>query len=398
MSIMMSTCTIQLSTFYYDLFYLQKKIYVASKKCNKSMIYSLQKLLIHSYSIQSLAKYLVLKMYSLRKARPSKLALLLFNNNKYNSVLNKLVQKESNQYVVYWCLYPEWLAKKESSELSAVNDLNRYLSQQTYLVSHKTQKIYHYFCSEQSSNICVKHFDKTYLISKLQTIQWIKYKISDWLLNQCMQEINIDASTSIKTNIQIYNNLYCLLKQILLTGIEWISLQQNTNRVKEKVNFCNIINIFSQYILITLQYKALYCIQIKLNKFLYNIGTLKFKSRYKHSFNSLINNKYINFISISLQTKKIALTKLIYVNINLQTCKLIMRYLKSFFYHKDKYHQLKLNTYLNYQQVKNMLHKQLRQIYKIYHSLLSSRELLYIHTLTNNIVYKWTKKILSKQN
>lgn len=44
-----------LNRIYYNLFYLQKKIYIASKECNNSLVQSLQKLLIHSSNIQNLA-------------------------------------------------------------------------------------------------------------------------------------------------------------------------------------------------------------------------------------------------------------------------------------------------------------------------------------------------------
>ena len=67
---------------------------------------------------------------------------------------------------------------------------------------------------------------------------------------------------------KIYSNLCILFNQILLTGIEWISLQQNTSEIKQKVNLINIFYIISGYILITTEYKILYLIQAKIINFL----------------------------------------------------------------------------------------------------------------------------------
>nr|ARX95909.1 putative group II intron reverse transcriptase/maturase protein [Thorea hispida] len=390
--------TSNLSILYYKLFYIQKKIYVASQKCNNSLVQSLQKLLINSYSIQCLAIYSNGQHCTSLPTKYQQKKILLNKNINQHKIIKACLQQESNNYIAYWCLQPEWLAKKENNELSRVYLFNNYMYKQAYLLNNHKYFKYTYFCAEQSINTSVNHIDINYFISKLQTNTWIQYQVRNLLLQKYLKEFNNNfyLQNTVPLN-KIYSNLCILFNQILLTGIEWISLQQNTSEIKQKVNLINIFYIISGYILITTEYKILYLIQAKIINFLYHIRKLEFYN-YIHDFVYTLNDEILlSSNRVSLKIHQQDLTKIACISISSKTCKFLLRYMKNFLYHKNKFAYYRFNSYLNYQKINNILNKKLKIIYSNYKNFILNKQFAYINSILSYIIYKWTKKSLTRK-
>lgn len=289
-------------------------------------------------------------------------------------------------------MHPEWLAKQENNELSKVYLLNNYVYKQTYLMNHKTYIKHKYFCAEQPIDTCINNIDTHYLISKLQPGKWIKYEINNLLLNKYLKEFNDNFKfQNNKCLNKIYNNLCNLFSQIILTGIEWISLQQNTSEIKKKVNYINIFYIFNIYIIITTKYKISYLIQAKIINFLYHVGKLKFNNYTDNLIYELRNEILVNSDQILLKINQQAIVKLVYISISLQACKISLRYMKTFLYHKNKFKYFRFNSYLSYRKINSILNTRFKTVSSKYNNLILNQEFKYINSILNYIVRKWTK-------
>lgn len=378
---------------YYDLFYLQKKIYIASQECHDSLVHSLQKLLVSSYAIQFLAIHLTCKSYFsskiINKSSPISLAMKV----NCTQLRKTILIEESYKSMVQWSLNPEWLAKKENNEIAKIYLFKNYIHKQEYLITNKTFEKHNYFCIKQSIYNPSKYVDKIYLIHKLQTIKWIKNKIFIWFQDQSLKEINNQICLITKININDLNkSLYSLLRQILMIGIEWISLQQNTTEVN-KTNSLNLILLRYNYFFLSTSYTIIFLVKLKLMNFLYNVGILYILNSYYTTIDKFTKNISITCENLLFQVNKLTLINLFIIKISNCVYAIIKRYIKSFLYHKNLYNYLRINSFLTYKKVINSLNQQFRQLCKCYYSFVSNDELLKLNFISTHTIYKWMKKI-----
>nr|YP_009314711.1 Hypothetical protein ORF_3 [Neoizziella asiatica]SCW23166.1 Hypothetical protein ORF_3 [Neoizziella asiatica] len=179
------------------LFYIQKKIYQASQECNSLLVQSLQKLLLSLESIRSLAEDL---------SKPSKSRITI--NQHTSATTKKLDFHNVDETLATWCLEAEWKPKIKAS----------------YRLRYKYSHIVKWSMNNQL-NLCLLHnIDKQYLLSKMQSIQWIHKKIDDNLDKQYFVQERIKIPSKYKNTINF--KLADLLYLILTLGMDWNYYQQ----------------------------------------------------------------------------------------------------------------------------------------------------------------------------
>ena len=345
----------------YNLFYLQKKIYQASKECHFSLVQSLQKLLISLSSIKILAYVKVQE--TITKSNVSKDNISVYNYLELSSDLSILIRKQ----IILWCLQPEWQPKIEASRVN--QDLTK------DECNPKNQNNIYYLKTE----ISFKNIKTQYVLAKLQTIQWISEVITDCLYNNSfVQSINSSLNSIFKGD-----NLYFLIQSILVNGISWNLFRQTMLKMKRSVD------------------TAIFFEHLKRKIYLYKIDKLKLST--KKILLYLMSD--LNFTAKSLRAHNI--WKLKYINPKTQVIiselPLLQNdfykiYYNEFFYslqnilfHKDKFGRLRTNTQLSMSTVSYKVNDLINK-HNYHFSKTKNDVSLKINKQIREIVYRWAKK------
>nr|YP_009313892.1 Hypothetical protein ORF_3 [Hommersandiophycus borowitzkae]SCW22146.1 Hypothetical protein ORF_3 [Hommersandiophycus borowitzkae] len=324
----------------YNLFYLQKRIYQASKECNTELVHSLQKLLISLKSIQRLADIIV----------HQKLENIPTNSRNIQGI---------HEQLVLWCLEAEWQAK----------------IYQVYRVRqnhHYTQK---WLLYTNFNTIPFQHIDRQYIIDKLQTVSWIKSK-----LDVCLSRGKFSQICSSKRKLYEHIKITFLIMTILQNGIDWLYYQQKTQ------------NVCSQDYNMEVLYNGLYTLKKYrksdvwvskiLNQFFHNIGIIyQCLSSICISMNDIISLR--NYIT--LYYRQIAANDIILS-------------IRNVIYHKDYLGRYRLNNFSNYNLILKKLCLMIDSWKNYYNKVFPDFFIQNMMKRINLIIHNWSKKKYIKFN
>ena len=345
----------------YNLFYLQKKIYQASKECHLSLVQSLQKLLVSLSSIKILAYIKVQKTITKSKVVGEDIS--VYNYSELSSDFSILIRKQ----IILWCLQPEWQPKIEASRVS--KDLTKdecNLYNQNNLFDFKTE-------------ISFKNIKKQYILAKLQTIQWISEVIIDCFYNTSfVQSVNSSLNSIFKCD-----NLYLFIQSVLFNGISWNLFRQTMLKMKISIDTV----IFLEYLKKRIYIYEIDRLKLSAKKILlYLISDLNFTAKSLRA-NNIWNLKYIN------SKAQIIISELPFLQNNFHKI-----YYNEFFYslqnilfHKDKFGRLRTNTHLSMSMVSYQVNNLIKK-HKSHFLKTKSNTSPKINKQIRNIVYKWAKK------
>nr|SCW22963.1 Hypothetical protein ORF_3 [Nemalion sp. H.1444] len=334
---------IVIKNIYQDLFYLQKKIYLASRECNLSLIHSLQKLLVSSSSINILANHLATKR--------CKKVLSGVGEHK-NS---KLLRYQVNKLISNWCLEAEWKHRLANKFGCVYNNTS----------------IYYTHCQVIPSNSqSIKNTDVKYVARRLQTIKWLKTNIEKLY---CKHMLNSTMKWVPDSGLYDYidgDPLTCLLDSVLQNDLYWLYYQQSFQ--------CNTamksLRTTSQFKTFVNKHDKLYIDDKSIvYKFMYNTSLLK----------------NCNYPSVSLNIRK-----------NTVSSKLIKErlliYLKHLLYHKDQSGRLRINHHKTFDFVFRIFFDRASVWKQTYGYLFTRKCLLNVNNLVNTTLRRWLAKRFSK--
>nr|YP_009314917.1 Hypothetical protein ORF_3 [Scinaia undulata]SCW23372.1 Hypothetical protein ORF_3 [Scinaia undulata] len=323
--------TVNKSGLRYKLFYLQKKIYQASRECNIPLVHSLQKLLIASSSIQLLAEQ---KWIS-----------------KYNNCINLAHQ---NKQIAEWCLEAEWKTRL-------------YVHEDYYYINNISS-----LCLLSKAKVFCTNLDEKYLAHKLQSIAWIEKQITSWLQEQSLvQYIECNTGNQIFTSNK-KELVLNLLNMILVNGLQWTYFRQEA---------CNSINssklmYYLKQETYVYQHKRLSSFSAQLmDNFLYNIGI----------FYPCIKSNWLSYCRSSIGNLNQAPAR------DLGTC-MLLDYIKDILFHKDKIGRLRANHELFVRKNIKAINSILLRWLMHYGHFLSHKIVIRTDKDIDRIIYKWTKK------
>nr|YP_009313072.1 Hypothetical protein ORF_3 [Dermonema virens]SCW21326.1 Hypothetical protein ORF_3 [Dermonema virens] len=207
----------------HELFYLQKRIYRASKECNQLLVQSLHKLLISSFAINRLAETTILFKHGKNSIE---------RLNNYNK------QKRIDEQLIEWCLQSEWCCKISDTHLSS--------SYNCYFL-----KKWHYTVLLFPANI--QNIDVGYLLDKIQCIAWIKDRLKCILdKNKINQSIRWNATEKHAG----HNSMIYLLYSIVKSGFQWVYYQQQHSNINSKLSLNNMeTGLYLAYLNTTIAHK-----------------------------------------------------------------------------------------------------------------------------------------------
>jgi len=345
----------------YNLFYLQKKIYQASKECHLSLVQSLQKLLVSLSSIKILAYAKVQE--TIIKSKVSKDDIFLYNYSELSLDLSILIKKQ----IILWCLQPEWQPKIKASRV--IQDLSK-----DECNSNNKNNIFYF-----KTDISFKNIRQQYILAKLQTIPWISEVITDCLYNNSfIQCINSSLNSIFKCD-----NLYLFIQSVLFNGISWNLFRQTMLGMKISID------------------TVLFFEHLKKRIYLYKIDRLKLSA--KSILFYLISD--LNFTAKSLRAHNIwhlecisSKTQVIISKLPFLQKNFYKIYYNEFFYsihnilfHKDKFGRLRTNTHLSMSIVSYKVND---LINKHNSHFLNTKDdaRLQINKQIRKIVYRWARK------
>lgn len=345
----------------YNLFYLQKKIYQASKECHLSLVQSLQKLLVSLSSIKILAYSKAHE--TIIKSKAGKDNIFSSNYSELSSDLSVLIKKQ----IILWCLQPEWQPKIKASRVSqniSKDECN----------SNKQKNIYYF-----TTDISFKNIRQRYILAKLQTIPWISEVITNCLYNNSfIQCINSSLNSIFKCD-----NLYLFIQSVLFNGISWNLFRQTMPEMKISIDTV----IFFEH--------------LKKRIYLYRIDRLKLSA--KRILSYLISD--LNFTAKSLKAHNIwhleyisSKTQVVISKLPFPQKNFYKIYYNEFFYsihnilfHKDKFGRLRTNTHLSMSivsyKVNDLINKHNSNFLKT-----KNDASLQINKQIRKMIYKWARK------
>nr|YP_009314506.1 Hypothetical protein ORF_3 [Liagoropsis maxima]SCW22760.1 Hypothetical protein ORF_3 [Liagoropsis maxima] len=331
-----------------SLFYLQKKIYQASKECHYSMVHSFQKLLISLFSIHKLAQHIVIVKYC-KTNKP-------IYTNPSSFINNHIIIQQINKQLMLWCLEAEWQDKLKLD----YNQLRTYVQTPSYYISQ--------------SRVYLKNCDINYLVDKLQSISWIHTKLIVLFNKQTLNQVVNHYPEYLLLDTEY--SLVSLLNSILLNGLQWVYYQQKLQYISDDI----IIKYSLKYEIYILNFKK--CSMDKFSKcvidnFLYNISLYY---GYNNTFRYLQTHSQLNIVDIidNIYNKSIVTN--------------LTKYLKNFLYHKDKLGRVRINSNqsirLTITHINTILYTWLCQ----YRTLFTYNDLSKIDSAIELMLYKWMRK------
>nr|QCI04744.1 hypothetical protein [Bornetia secundiflora] len=230
---------------YLRILVIQRKICQSTKQYNKNNLYKLQKYLLNCNEAkilsvhkitEALSKYCNHYLYNKKiriNDKQKYLLLQLLLGDKIESSINiHVLLEQIKQYLVYLCIQPEWRAKLDFKYQHKVNlyrnsskDRDDFIS--SLFVYHSS--FYNRIVIEKKCDcICFfynKYLTTNYVITKLQSFNYINKSIVYWLNNNyIVQYINSFQSCTYryisKISYKHYNVLYIL--QYLLCHVLWL--------------------------------------------------------------------------------------------------------------------------------------------------------------------------------
>nr|YP_010873156.1 hypothetical protein QU266_pgp122 [Nemalion vermiculare]WGV34333.1 hypothetical protein [Nemalion vermiculare] len=334
---------VKIKNIYRNLFYLQKKIYLASRECNLSLVHSLQKLLISSLSINTLAKHLAARKYSK----------IVSNSEQCKD--SKVLKCQISKLISYWCLEAEWRQKLASKTNSI--------------------PISHLYCDKYcqfipSYNWSIKHTDIKYLTVRLQTTRWLERNIRNLYYKQMLNSNMRWIPDPGLYNYIDADPLAYLLNTILQNDLYWLYYQQNLKcftSIKRK-------NQLSKYRESVLEKSKLFKdAKGIIYKFIYNTSLLKNNSYASQYLSSQDSTRHSNVIKERL-----------------------FIYLKHLLYHKDQSGRLRINHHKTFDIVFKIFFDKAKQWKQMYGYLFNQKCISEINNLISIIFRKWLKKRFPK--
>nr|YP_009397830.1 hypothetical protein [Sonderella linearis]ARW67016.1 hypothetical protein [Sonderella linearis] len=289
---------------------LQKKIYIASKKCNLYYLYKVQNYLMNSNEAKVLAIHKTLEYISRYYNTYNKEQYVVNNYDKVlilkflyyfeylkNQIFIKIIEN-IKQYLLYLCIQPEWKAKF-------------------------SKKIDHYFYDLdllKINNYTKKYYFNLHIIQKLRGNKFITQSIKNWLHNNhCINFDHISKASFQKNEMKDYSDtsiilsyLYRFLNKIILIDYNWYffyNLKNNfiLKRIKSKNNYILYINEKNNIYLYSL-HKIIKLTLYRINHFNYlKINSSLKKNTLLYKFSIILQELYklkLNFISL----KKVKIT------------------------------------------------------------------------------------------
>nr|YP_009297955.1 hypothetical protein Plocam_057 [Plocamium cartilagineum]AOM67893.1 hypothetical protein Plocam_057 [Plocamium cartilagineum] len=293
--------------------FIQKKIYNASKECNKQKIYFYQNLLINSTEakIKSIElTYNLIYNYYLRTSKETysfndkdKFSILyyLFSSLKKPEVIKAIIEK-TKESLISLCIQPEWEARFEPILQSNIQGVYTYNIEEKLIDFFDKKYVNRINSFYLNYKIINNYININYLIKKLHSFNYVNKQIKILLNNQL-----IIKSNEIKKFLCC--NISLILEKIIFNGIEWFYLDTiffNTkkynnlklyynNNIWICINNFKISNIFLDNLL-TIVYSITFNIRKK-NIFKFNLNANQL------FIQNDINYKYKNS-SISIEKSK----------------------------------------------------------------------------------------------
>ncbi len=227
------------------LFYLQKKIYQASQECNSLLVHGLQKLLLSLSSIQELSLDINKSYNTISVIKQDKLI-----------ALNRLNLNNINETLLTWCLEAEWKPKIKTC----------------YRLRYKQKHIIKWSVNYQINPSLLQNIDKQYLLSKMQSIQWIRQKLDNHFDKQYLLQERIQIPCKYKNTVNF--KLTDLLYLILTLGTDWNYYQQKLHHSNDKQTTYNYL-LYEIYLFNITDYRDILN-KVMIQKFLYNISITTF--------------------------------------------------------------------------------------------------------------------------
>lgn len=351
-----------LITSHYNLFYLQKKIYQASKECHLSLVQSLQKLLVSLSSIKILAYIKV--QQTIKKSQVVKNKIDLDKYSELSLDLSVLIKKE----IILWCLQPEWQPKIESSRIS------QELMTSEYDSNHQNN-IYSF-----GTEVSFKNIQKHYILSKLQTIQWIVEAI----INCFNKNSFVQVISSQLINLFRSDNLYIFMKWILFNGISWNLFRQTMPKIKKSIDTV----VFFEYLKRRIYIYKVEKLKLSAQRILlYLMSDLNFTAQSCRSY-KIWNLKHIN-----------SKTRIVISKLHFRPSNLYQIYYNEFFYnirdilfHKDKFGRVRTNTHLSMSIVSYKINNLINQQQGYFMSKIKYNISRQINKQIRKVVYRWARK------
>nr|YP_010986009.1 hypothetical protein RMF00_pgp010 [Grateloupia asiatica]WOL36927.1 hypothetical protein [Grateloupia asiatica] len=384
------------------IFILQTQIYEASKSCNNNLVYKTQNILVNSneakiFAIQEIFQSLSRKSlscnqdyYKLDDKDKHLIFYSLFKRQKINTNL-VVIREKIKQYLMYFCLQPEWEARFEPGLQYSINILGSYLFQEklfrflnyTLLFSKKTSGIsFHY----QVNN---KYINTKYIIQKIQSGNYLRYCLEFWLNNNYIQ---FDQDFMRSSEIHL---LYQLLHRIMLNGIEWFYSivnelhfkGQQYNIYKNLFIGCEInINdwIFIDHIFMNILIFILKFLGLNINNFNTCCDRYKYKNYHldlSYVYSTILDRVKSSDLIALLITKR---THNIYIPLFVRV--------KSILYNRDLINRLRANKNINIFKATSTVNELILEFYNYYVFFISLKIIKYIYKNIDFIMYSWIKK------
>nr|YP_009296209.1 hypothetical protein Sebd_057 [Sebdenia flabellata]AOM65144.1 hypothetical protein Sebd_057 [Sebdenia flabellata] len=387
-------------------FMLQKKIYEASKTCQKQKIYKLQNILINcneakiiaientSISILEYYLYYDSNKYILTDRYKFIIFQSLFKKCYISNIFTVLLEKV-RQYLIYLCIQPEWEARFEPLFHSSITGEINYSSQEKLINFLKDNRSYKSVKNDFlyiNHHIVNKYINTHYFINKIQSLPYINYCLELWLNNCSIEEVYSFESYVLKSNNLIF---YKLIYKILCTGIEWFNLKNlelesksNSYKFNSYLSFIYNIDNFSS---ICISNRHINTFDFLLKSLGLN-SIIKIFCNYNTKFFTISNCKTLNSLNV-----KVCRVKL-YNQIISNLCKDIMEKTKLILYKKDLFNRWRAKKSLKLSTITLKIFYKFIQFYKFFVLFLRINIIKYIQQQLKSIIVTWIKKKYKSKN
>nr|YP_009488787.1 hypothetical protein Grafi_p219 [Grateloupia filicina]AWD77283.1 hypothetical protein Grafi_p219 [Grateloupia filicina] len=384
------------------IFILQAQIYEASKSCNNSLVCKTQNILVNSNEAKLLAIEEVFQSLSSKSLYHNQDYYKLNDKDKYlifNSLfkqqklcLNVLVLREKiKQYLMCFCLQPEWEARFEPGLQYSVNMLTSYLFQEKLFrfLNYTLTLSQSWFRISFNCHINNKYMNPKYIIQKFQLSNYLEHCLEFWLNSNYIQ-FDQDFILSFKIH-----SLCQLLYRIMLNGVEWF--YSMVNELYYKGRQYNIYQNLSVYCEINMSYwifmdhTFMNTLIFILKFFGFNINKLNtyyIQYTYKNYYVDL-SHVYSGILD-RITSSNLTAPPIIKIVNNI--CKPLLLNIKSILYNKDLINRLRANKNIDIFKAISTVNKLTLKFYNYYALFLPLRIIKYIYKNIDFIIYSWIKK------
>lgn len=373
---------------------IQKKIYNASRQCNKQKIYFYQNLLINSNEAKIKSIELtcqVILNYYLKQSKETyflshkdKFSILyyLFSSFKKNELIKVIIEK-TKEILISLCMQPEWEARFEPILQSNIQGIYRYSIEEkliNFFDKKYLNKINSFYLNYK---IIFNFIDKNYLIKKLHSVNYVNKHINILLNNQIIIK-------SYKIKDFLYCHLYTILSKIIFNGTEWFYLDTMYFNTKK---YNNLELYYSNNLWICLN-------EYKINRIILdNLITIFYSNKF------IIKQKDINIFKLNLNKKQLFIQNNIYylskyknknISISINKYKNLLHNIKKLLYKKNILNKLRIKINIKIFQFLLKAKNILVRFYKN-NILYLSKNFIYQLYLQINLIFSfWIKKKQSK--